>query len=186
MRRSSRCPRCRKRTVHAPGACVGCGGALQPRSRLATAGPARWLAMGIAVVLAAVTFLAVNYSDRYLPAVSDWYLDQAVPELAPVTTELTAAPVEERAYYLCVRSVVKRIEEEGAIATFAGPLESRMSRMEDGRYRVNSYLVESSEAGERRLRSFTCVVRGEGGRWAVDQLALEPVLIAAAPTAPVR
>jgi hypothetical protein len=74
MRRRHQCGRCGKTTVHTAVACVGCGGSVEPialwRDRIAGRST-----LVLVAVLAAICSLALLYSDVYVPAITDWYLD---------------------------------------------------------------------------------------------------------------
>jgi hypothetical protein len=166
MPRRSLCPRCSKRIPPEGDLCVGCGAPAAERGRRFTA-----RSMGFAVLLALLTLLAVSYSDRYVPAVADWYTDAVLRFLPESAMNIVPATDERRAFYVCARRVVKRLESEASIATFASEVTTQ--HLGEGRFRVQSYVDEALEEGPRLRHLFRCTVRGGGGQWILEDLELE-------------
>jgi hypothetical protein len=172
MRRRNRCPKCLKKTVHGGVHCVGCGTRveqLQPWRARYNGG--RYL-VGMITLLAALSFLAIGYSDRYVPAVTDWYLQMAAPNVTQPALPFMGGLDDERAFHACARLVVKRMGDERAIATFAAADQERAVSLGDGRYRIESFYDEALEEGVSSRRFFTCQVRYDGREWRVEELNL--------------
>jgi hypothetical protein len=176
MQRRTECPKCRKRMARRRNLCVGCGARTETKNPLSGLRPAH--AVGFLLLLAICGTVAASLADRYLPAVTDWYLEMAVPYLGEGASPFLGAAPDDSAYYACVRSVVKRIDEEGTIATFAGPRASRTHTLGEGRYRIESFVTEAAEDGGTAVRSFTCTVKSDGTRWAIEDLEVQPYLLA--------
>lgn len=125
--------------------------------------------------LALAALLAMNHSDRYVPAISDWYLQMALPYTPGAVHEFTPTFDDERAFYACVRLVAKRIGDRGSIVTFAGSGAAATLALGDGRYQVRSYVDESMVMGTTQRHAFTCLVRAERERWIVEELNVQEV-----------
>lgn len=172
MRPRNRCDRCAKNLPPTAARCVTCGGRAvprrSPRNRLATA--------IIVTVLSFIVLLAVGLSDRYVPAVADWYsrmVIQYVPE--PALPYLPGASDDDRAFYQCARTVVRTIENERSVVTFPEP-PGTLTEVGEGRFELRSIMDEAIEDGEVFRRSFVCEMHEEGvGTWRVDGVQLEPL-----------
>ena len=168
----NRCDRCAGNVSPTAERCITCGGRAvprrSPRSRLTTA--------IIVTVLSVIVLLAVGLSDRYVPAVADWYSRMAieyVPE--PALPYLPGATEDDRAFYQCARTVVRKIENERSVVTFPEP-PGTLTDVGEGRFELRSIVDEAIEDGEVLRRSFVCQLHEEGvGNWRVDDVQLEPL-----------
>jgi hypothetical protein len=123
----------------------------------------------------ALVLLAINFSDRYVPAVSDWYTRMAIQYLPESALRFAPITDAERAFYVCARSVVKRMGGESSIATFASTESATTRSLGDGRLLIQSHVDESVEAGVNHRHVFRCTVRPEGSRWVIENLELQAV-----------
>jgi hypothetical protein len=129
----------------------------------------RWATIAAAVI-GVVTMLAIGFSDRYVTAVSDWYTDMVIRFRAEAPMHFLAPSDDRRAFQVCARSVVKRLEDESSIATF--PAGGTLY-LGEGRYRVDSFVDEAAVDGVTHRRSFSCTVQFSGSRWVLEELTLE-------------
>lgn len=168
MPRRTYCSRCAKRLPTSAGRCIACGGA--PRVEQ-TGGQGRTVVL--VFVLAMTILIAVGLSDRYVPPVADWYTRMVIQYLPEPIHRLTPGPDDRRAFYVCARSVVRAIENDLSIATFAADEEMAVPLGND-RYRVASYVDEALLDGRTQRREFACTVRLENGVWRLEEVELEP------------
>jgi hypothetical protein len=169
------CPECRRRLPYAAQRCAECGW-LRRNGIPGQQAPA-WsrIAIGLAT-LAILAFSAVWYSDRYLPALGDWYAGFAARSLPSSLSRFAPTDTDRGAFHFCARSVAKQMDSAASIATFASEQESRTTLLDDGLYRVESFMEESREDGELRRHDFACTVRFLRGQWVLEGLATaEPV-----------
>jgi hypothetical protein len=147
-----------------------------------------------------LALLAINYSDRYIPAISEWYMEMAVPSGADPALQLIANPSlrlianpssragaergDDEPYFVCARYVARRIGGEDSITTFPAVTESSTVRLADGRYTISAHVDQSMEQGGEVRRRFDCTVRMENGGWRVDRLEVWRVAPDGAPLAP--
>lgn len=129
----------------------------------------------VLIIAAALTASAVGFSDRYVPAVSDWYTRMAVDYLPDSALRFTPLTVDERAFYVCARSVARRMGGESSIATFASTETAITEDLGDGRKLIQSHVDESIEDGTRLRHLFRCTVREEGTQWVIENLEIDAV-----------
>ena len=134
--------------------------------------PSRAVTGAAVTVLALTMMLAIGLSDRYVPAVSDWY-SQVVIRYMPEGALYFTTRNDDRAFYLCARSVVRQIEDETSVVTFASHATTSTLALGDGRFRVESYVDEAIEDGPTYRRPFTCTVKQEGSSWRLEDVDLE-------------
>lgn len=180
MSQPRNCPGCARRIPYAAQRCIGCGAdpadtALRRRRRVVAR---RSLAASL-VSLAVVAVLAIAYSDRYVPAVADWYTRMVIRFLPEPALHFAATDDAQRAFYVCARSVVKQMEDE-SVATFAGAEGTTSASLGGDRVMIRSSMEEAVEDGAVYRRDFTCTVRRIGARWVIEDLDLDPpaVLVA--------
>jgi hypothetical protein len=167
--RRYQCSRCSKRVNRGAVRCVSCGGEPSP----AAAGIDRRTKSIAMSLIGLGLILAVTFSDRYVPAVSDWYT-RAVINYVPADALWLASPSDDdRAFYLCARSVVREIDDERSVVTFAGLSLGQTRELDDGRLQVESYVDEALEGGPTYRRTFSCILREEGGEWRVEAVNVE-------------
>jgi hypothetical protein len=170
MPRRDYCSRCTKRLPAGSSRCVGCGG--RPSPNVGRSGQARTAV--VVVLLGLLTVLAVGFSDRYVPAVADWYSRMVIHYLPEPALRFAPAPDEARAFYICAKSVVRAVEEEASVVTFAPESAVLAAEVGEGRYRLDSFVEEARVDGSTLQRSFTCRLRLEGDSWHIEELELEP------------
>lgn len=127
------------------------------------------------MVVASLAALAVGSADRYVPALSDWYTRVAIEYLPESAFRLAPITDDERAFYVCARSVVKQMDGESSIATFASSEAATTHELGNGRKVIQSHVDESTEDGVEQRIVFRCTVRSEGSRWVIETLELETV-----------
>jgi hypothetical protein len=169
------CPQCRRRLPYAAQRCAVCG--WLRNTGVASRRSVPWTRVGIGLAtLVVLAFSAVWYSDRYLPALGDWYAGFAARSLPSSLSRLAPAETERGAFYFCARRIARQMDAEASIATFASEAESQTTRLGEGRFRVESFMEEATEDGERRRHDFACTVRYQRGQWVLEGLAMrEPV-----------
>ena len=175
--RRNQCSRCSKRVHRGSIRCVACGGEPAPLQR--TIGRR---ATGVLVTIAGLAVvLAVGFSDRYVPAVADWYT-RAIINYVPEGALWLASPGDDdRAFYVCARSVIKEIGNDASVVTFASLTAGQTRQLDDGSYRVESYVDEAMEGGPTHRRTFSCTLREANGEWqleAVEVQQLTPTAVA--------
>ncbi|MEX2582065.1 MAG: hypothetical protein WD766_02255 [Gemmatimonadota bacterium] len=168
MLRRNYCSRCAKRLPASAERCVACGGAPRIDEK---EGQVRTAVLVFALAITIV--IAVGFSDRYVPAVADWYTRVVIQYLPEPAHRFTPGPDDRRAFYVCARSVVRAIENDLSVATFAAEDEMAVPLGND-RYRVASYVDEALLDGRTQRREFTCTVRLEDGDWRLEAVELEP------------
>jgi hypothetical protein len=84
------------------------------------------------------------------------------------------APDDTRAFYVCAKSVVRAIEDEASVVTFAGGSDDVAVAIGEGLYRVVSFVDEARVDGSTLRRSFTCTLRLQGDTWELEDVELEP------------
>ena len=169
---SRNCPSCRRRIPYSIKRCVRCGWSEADGSAVANGSAAR--RYGVWVALLCITlFVGVRYADRYMPHVADWYAGFAAQHLPDGLARLAPAATDPGALYYCARRVVKQIQEEGSVATFAGPAEARTTTLGDNRFEVRSFVDGARADGVAVRHEFVCIVRHERGQWQLEDLAME-------------
>ena len=124
-------------------------------------------------MIALPVIVAVGMADRYMPALSDWYVRMAVDYLPDSATRLAPLTDDERAYYACVRSVVKEMDGERSIATFASSETATTQELGDGRRIIESEVVESVDNGNSEPIVFRCIARAnEAEEWVIERVEL--------------
>jgi hypothetical protein len=173
-RRPNCCPRCSQRVPNATERCLRCGAHPTDidlwRRRRDTA---RRTTAVVVALLSVLALLAIGYSDRYLPAVSEWYTRMAIQYLPDPAARLLVGPDSRLAYHACARSVVRRVEAKTSVVTFGRQDLASAVALGEGRYRIRSYLDEAREDGAMQRRAFSCTVRLEGSRWVPEAAELE-------------
>lgn len=176
MWRTDRCPECHKRVRSSTTRCVGCGAFAAEPSRADDRRRARGrLLLTLFTTLAVAGILAFNYSDRFVPAVADWYTGMVLRFTPAASYQLARASADDQAFHVCARAVARRVGTESSIATFAGSEAAVTRTMDDGRLQVRSYLDESIESGSTHRHVFTCTLRRSDARWVLDGLEVEPI-----------
>ncbi len=137
---------------------------------------------GILGAIAIVVLLAISYADRYLPALSDWYINLAAPAAVRSTNQLLAANAgnagdEGEAYLACARRVAKfdRSIGAGAVVTFAPERESRKVWIGRDRVVIRSTFDEAFENGATAVNAFCCTVRRVKESWVVESMKVRRV-----------
>jgi hypothetical protein len=169
---SRNCPSCRRRIPYSIKRCVRCGWseADGPTAK-AGAGARRYVLW--AAVICLTLLVGVRYADRYMPHVADWYTGFAAQHLPEGLARFAPAAGDPGALYYCARRVVKQIQEEGSVATFAGPGEAQTTTLGDGRFQVRSFVDEARQDGAAVRHEFVCIVKHERGQWQLEDLAME-------------
>ncbi len=108
-----------------------------------------------------------------MPALSDWYARVAIEHLPMSALRLAPLTDDERAYYVCARSVVKKMDGESSIATFAASEMATTLELGDGRKVIESYVVESIEEGISQRIVFRCIVRPDDSGWVIETVELQ-------------
>jgi hypothetical protein len=119
--------------------------------------------------LAVVLSLGVYFSDHYVPAVENWTTTQVVRHSPDKLLRMAMMADEERAFYTCAKSVVRRLGDS-SIATFNARTAASTWSLGEGRYLVRSQFSESNVEGTTQQSVFTCTVRLEGDRWVIEEL----------------
>ncbi len=173
MRPRNHCERCAKKLHSGAVHCVACGGRAVPRRE----GRSRIVTGAIVTALSLIIVLAVGLSDRYVPAVSDWY-SRMVIHHAPEGTMpyLPGVTGDDRAFYSCARTVVRKVENERSVVTFPGAPD-QLTALGEGRFELRSYMDEATEEGDVLRRSFTCILQqvAAGGQWRVEEVEIEGI-----------
>jgi hypothetical protein len=168
MTRRDYCSRCAKRLPASSSRCVACGGSPQDKAR-----PSRRIRTVGAVLFAALAIAAIGFSNRYVPAVTDWYSGMVIRYLPEPALRFAPADDDLRAFYVCAKSVVKEIEDEASVVTFAAATEDLTVALGSDMYRVDSYVEEARADGSTLRRPFTCTVRLEGDNWRLEEVELK-------------
>jgi len=134
----------------------------------------------LAVLFGLLTVLAVGFSDRYVPAVADWYTRMVIRYLPEPALRFTSAEADTRAFYVCAKSVVRAIEEEASVVTFAAGSAEQAIPIGGGVYRLTSYVEEARADGSKHRRTFSCTLRLEGDSWRLEEMELDPPLTSVA------
>lgn len=176
MLRIDRCLQCHKRVRPDATRCMGCGAFAAEPSRAEDRRRARGrLFLTLFTTLAVAGILAFNYSDRFVPAVADWYTGMVLRFAPEVSHQLAPSSADDQAFHVCARAVARRVGTESSIATFAGSEAAITRTMDDGRIQVRSYLDESAESRSTHRHIFKCTLRRSEARWVLDELELEPI-----------
>jgi hypothetical protein len=127
----------------------------------------------VITALTVAGLLAVGFSDRYVPAVADWYTDMVIRFVPEAESNFLPVDDGERAFLACARSVVKRMDSESSIATFASSGGASTVATGEDRYEVRSFVDEASEDGVVRRKAFTCTVRFDARGWIVEAVTVD-------------
>ena len=145
MRPRNHCERCAKKLHSGAVHCVACGGRAVPRRE----GRSRIVTGAIVTALSLIIVLAVGLSDRYVPAVSDWY-SRMVIHHAPEGTMpyLPGVTGDDRAFYSCARTVVRN-----CFSIAARSVEHNVPAQHDRGFRIHDPRVRQRQArrGGRRF-----------------------------------
>jgi hypothetical protein len=134
-------------------------------------------ATGILGAIAIAILLAISYADRYLPALSDWYLDlAALPGIRSTTTELFAREGGDP-FVACARQAAMRDRSvgAGAMVTFAPEVESRKLWLSPVRVLILSMFDEEFEDGVTAVNEFCCVARLNEETWVVESVEVRRI-----------
>lgn len=167
------CPQCQRRLPYAARRCVLCGWSNhQPVDERVAAVAARrrtviWVV--IAIGLAAGSGIATLRAAEF----ADWYAGFAARHLPEQASSFVLADTERGAFLFCARHVAKSIAGNDSIETFPSLSESDSDDLGDGRYRIRAWVDEARADGAQVRHAFTCTVRLEQGRWALEHLDVE-------------
>ncbi len=117
-----------------------------------------------------VALLAFSYSDRYIPAIADWYLEMAVPTGAGPALQLLATTADDEVFFVCARHVARRIGGEDSIVTFSSATASEVVRSADGAFTIRAHVDQSLSRGNEVRKWFACTVRQKNGSWKLENL----------------
>lgn len=165
------CPGCGRPLPFAARRCAHCGW-LRHQSSGARTARRRWLRAGAVVAMVVLVLGTVAYRIG-ATALGEWYAEFAMRHLPASFAALAPADTPSGAFYACVQRVARRVRDRDAVETFPGQSAENTVPVGESRYRVRSVLETVREDGERVQRSFECVVRYEGARWVVDEVAVE-------------
>ena len=130
------------------------------------------LLLGLVVIAA---LMGRSYSDRYVPAIADWYTGMVIRTSSGEAMRFRADSDTDRAFYVCARSVVRRLGGDASIVTFVDSERIATQPLGEGRYRVESLIEESFGQGLRQRHVFSCLVREDGDQWVVEDLNVRPL-----------
>jgi hypothetical protein len=168
-----RCTRCGNRLRIRSRQCRHCGAREDPVPHERERSWLRRLGVG-AGILAVLLVLALVGKRTVEPAVvADWYAEIAIQHLPAPFSNFAPSETSRGAFYYCIRRVVKNHMDPGSVATFPSMDPSNTVALGEGRYRVNTYVVEATEEGEQFQRAFTCTTVYERGRWVLEQMAVD-------------
>lgn len=140
----------------------------------------------VALAASALAWATPGIVSRVLPALSEWYLDLAVPNAVRSTRRLVARPVETP-FEVCASRAVKaaRRQAPDTLITFAPEEESTVTRLSDDLLIILASFEELFMNGQRGTRYFSCASRREGERgWQVESLSFWKRGVQAGPIAP--
>ena len=180
------CQQCDHRLPYAAHRCPRCGWErgvqVDPARARARAARRRraWAATGF--------FLAFGSGMAYFnaPVIADWYAGFAARHLPGAMSSWAPAPTDQGAFFFCARQVSRKMDGDFSVETFAAPAESFAESLDDGRYRIVSWVEEAPESGSAVRHAFACTVRFERGRWALDDLRMEQYAADGSPPALIR
>lgn len=167
------CPRCHRPLPFAARSCGHCDW-ISAEGERATRGLAArsrrrfWVATLLALL---VTGTGIGYV--YMDGIASRYAAFAARYLPAGASALAPTDTDEGAFYYCIRSVAKEMDEEASVQTFPARVESNAVTLDGGAYQIRSYVDEARESGERVRHNFTCTVRFAKGRWMLEDLAIE-------------
>lgn len=164
-----RCPRCFKRRPSRGARCNGCGVRLSG-STSSTGRGTIWLLLFL-IAVAGIP-VVIGHADRFIPALSEWYLDATVPNAVKPPRRLVPGPPIDGAFDACVKRAAKESGRNGnrGVVTFASESESIVTRIDDDLMIISSGFEELAEDGTRGEGEFCCVARKVEGSWRVESL----------------
>lgn len=165
------CPGCGRPLPFAARRCAQCGW-LRHQAPEARATRRRWLRAGTVVATVALVLGVVAYRVG-ATAIGEWYAEFAMRHLPASFAALAPADTPAGAFHACVQRVARRVRDRDAVETFPGLSADNTVPLGEGRYRVRSALETVRGDGERVQRPFRCVVRFQGARWVVEEVAVE-------------
>jgi hypothetical protein len=104
-------------------------------------------------------------------ALAEWYANFAAYHLPEQMSSYALADTERGAFFYCARQVAREMDGEFSVETFPSLTESYAEALGDGRYRIESWVEEARLDGESIRHGFTCTVRYQSGRWALEELS---------------
>lgn len=178
------CPQCQRRLPYAARRCVLCGWSdRQPLDERVAARTARrrtavWvvIALGLAVGSGVATLRAAEFAD--------WYAGFAAQHLPDQASSYALADTERGAFLFCARRVARAMGSNDSVETFPSMADTDTDDLGDGRYRVTAWVDAARGDGAPVRHAFTCTVRFERGRWALENLEVEERYAQATPRSP--
>jgi hypothetical protein len=162
-----KCLRCGKRFGSEAERCITCGSEI-----VAVRGRAGRTTSAVTALLAIIALVgSVSLSDRYLPALSDWYYRMVISYLPEAALPFTV-PDNDQAFYVCARSVVRQLDNETSVVTFARLVDARTTELGNGRYSIESYVDEAVAKGVTYRRTFACTLKQNGESWMLEAVEL--------------
>lgn len=169
----NRCPHCNRMLPYAGRRCVHCGWSVRDVGLAEGAGVAWWRRRRLwTTVVAAVLLLGIQYAYRNAPMLADWYAGFAAENLPATASSFAPTETEAGAFFYCARVVARRMNGAYSVETFPSQEESELTALGNGKYRVESFVDETREDGQRVRYTFVCNASFAHGRWVLDRLDL--------------
>src|SRR5690606_2702585 len=146
----NRCPHCDRNLPYAGRRCVHCGWSIREDDLEPGKGISWWRRRTLWIAATAgLIFVGVGLGYRNAPLIADWYAGFAAENLPASASSFAPTETEAGAFFYCARQVARRMNGEYSVETFAAPKESQLVSLGDGRYRIESYVDEAREDGQR-------------------------------------
>lgn len=166
------CPQCRKRLPYAARRCALCGWlhfAPIDETRAARAARRRTaLWVMVALTFAVGGGIATTRAAEF----ADWYAGFAAQHLPERASSFAPIETDRGAFLFCARRVARTMANDQSVETFPRLDQTEMDELGGSRFRIRSWVDEERVDGQRVRHGFTCTVRFERGRWALEELVV--------------
>lgn len=127
----------------------------------------------LAAVAAAVPLL-LGHADRFIPAISEWYLDVASPHAVKSRRNLIPLSRGDTPFEACVRRAARESARDGTgtVITFNAETESVVTRLAEDLVIILARFEEEFESGARGTSEFHCTARRVEGAWRVESMTV--------------
>lgn len=168
--RKRTCPRCSRRLPYAARRCLQCDWT-HAEGEAPARGTSFWTRARIqALILLLAGMIGGGLAYRNADSLAFWYAGFAARYLPPALSSFAPTDTDAGAFFYCARQVARRMDGEFSVETFPTLEQSRAVTLDDGRYRIESFVDETRENGARVRHAFVCTVHLVRGRWVLDDL----------------
>ncbi|HET8656962.1 MAG TPA: hypothetical protein VFL93_15665 [Longimicrobiaceae bacterium] len=119
--------------------------------------------------------VAVAYAYQNANRLADWYAAFAWQHLPPTASSFAPVPSASGAYFYCAREVVHRMKGDLSVETFPDEGQAHTTTVGENAFRVEAFVDQATGDGTPARFEFTCRVHFDDGRWALDDLQLQPL-----------